>query len=135
MTDKTMSISNQVKYLKTLNGITWILAGISDIFSGAIPSTLTSIFLIISLVLQLKVSLSKKESDDEMSIDNKIKAGAMTQSIMHIIFCTAAVVLFALTSFPNLHLDWKNLIVPVFFIFIGIEYIIWGLSFKKLEEE
>ena len=135
MTDKTMSISNQVKYLKTLNGITWILAGISDIFSGAIPSTLTSIFLIISLVLQLKVSLSKKESDDEMSIDNKIKAGAMTQSIMHIIFCTAAVVLFSLTRFPNLHIDWKNLIVPVFFIFIGIEYIIWGLSFKKLEEE
>ena len=70
-----------------------------------------------------------------MSIDNKIKASAMTQSIMHIIFCAAAVVLFALTSFPNLHLDWKNLIVPVFFIFIGIEYIIWGLSFKKLEEE
>lgn len=135
MTDTTMSISNQVKYLKTLNGITWILAGISDIFSGTIPSTLTSIFLIISLALQLKVSLSKKESDDEMSIDNKIKAGAMTQSIMHIIFCAAAIVLFILTRFPNLNIDWKNLIVPVFFIFIGIEYIVWGLSFKKLEEE
>lgn len=137
MNNKIMSISNQVKYFKTINGITWICAGIFDIFDGIFFSAITCIMLIISVILQLTVSFANKESDDELSSLNRIKAGADTQSIMHIIFCAASVVLLLLTriSFISTAINWKQLIVPMFFIIIGLENFVWGICFKKHEEE
>ena len=93
--------------------------------------------LIISVILQLIVSFANKEDDDELSSLNRIKAGADTRSIMHIIFCVASVVLLLLTriSFISTAINWKHLIVPIFFIIIGFENFVWGICFKKHEEE
>ena len=71
MNKKIMSISNQVKYFKTINGITWICAGIFDIFDGIFFSAATCIMLIISVILQLIVSFANKEDDDEYEYEEE----------------------------------------------------------------
>jgi hypothetical protein len=131
-----MSIGKQMKYLKTFNGIAWIGTGIFEIFDNIPCEILTITCLLCSAFLLVRVQTATKEIEDEMAERNLIGARALTQMQMHILFCVTAVVLMFLSKislpFP---IDWKQVIIPVFFIVIGIEDLLIGIHFKQLEEE
>ncbi len=135
MKDKVMSVKTQIKYLKTLNGIAWIITGISELFDNIPCIILTIVSLLCSIFLFLKVQLSEKEISDEMASRNLADARAMTLMQMHIGFCVASVFLIFFVEFPIAHqIDWSRFIVPAIFIILGIEDLLTGLYFKKLEE-
>lgn len=135
MKDKVMSVKKQIKYLKTLNGIAWVVTGIFELFDNIPCIILTIISLSCSTFLLLKVQLSEKENQDEMASRNLSDAKAMTLMQMHIIFCVASVFLIVFVKFPIAHqIDWSRFIVPAFFIILGIEDLLTGMYFKKLEE-
>ena len=135
MNDKTMSVTNQIKYMKTFNGVAWIFTGIFDIFDNIPCLILTIISLSCSIFLILKVQLSEKENEDEMASRNLSEARAKTLVRMHAILCIAATFLVIFVKFPIAHkIDWSQFIVPAFFIIIGIEDLLTGIYFKKLEE-
>lgn len=137
MDKKVMSISEQVKYLKILNGIMWILIGVFDIFDGIVCSIITAVLLIIAIIFIKVVWNAEKEDDDELSYINRLKASDDTLRIMNIVFfiMCSALLLLRLVSIISIKIPWEKLIVPMFFIVIGIKNIIWGICFKKYEEE
>lgn len=132
--EKVMSIGKQIKYLKTFNGVAWIGTGIFEIFDNIPCEILTIICLLCSVFLLIRVQTSTKEAEDEMAERNLLGARALTQMQMHMLFCAIAVILMVLTKLP-LSFDWKQIILPVFFIIMGIEDLLIGIHFKQLEEE
>ena len=86
MDKKLMSISEQVKYLKILNGIMWILIGVFDIFDGIVCSIITAVLLIIAIIFIKVVWNAEKEDDDELSYINRLNASDDTLRIMNIVF-------------------------------------------------
>jgi hypothetical protein len=131
-----MSIGKQIKYLKTFNGIAWIGTGIFEIFDNIPCEILTIICLLCSVFLLVRVQTATKEAEDEMAERNLIGARALTQMQMHILFCIAAVLLMFLVKMPlPFSINWKQAIIPVFFIIMGIEDLLIGIHFKRLEEE
>lgn len=135
MKNNVMSVKNQIKYLKTLNGIAWVATGIFELFDNIPFLILTIISLSCSAFLMLKVQLSEKENEDEMASRNLSDARALTLMQMHIIFSGASIVLMIFVNFPIAHqIDWSRFIVPAFFIILGVEDLLTGMHFKKLEE-
>lgn len=133
MKKNILSIGNQIKYLKTLNGIAWILTGIFDIFHNPYCSI---ICVVCSIFLMGKVHFSTKEQEDEMAIKNLKDAIASTHTIMDILFCIAIIAIRIITIFSfSQNINWKDLIVPAFFIILGIENLLIGLKFNLLEKE
>jgi hypothetical protein len=135
-----MSIGKQSKYLGILNGVAWILTGIFGFFDNIPCQVLTIIGLLCSLFLLVRVSIAKKESGDEMSDQNLKEALAQTHIEMHRIFTVVVIVLVAISIFSlyrpvDLLINWRNFIVPAYFVIIGIDYLLTGIHFKQLEEE
>lgn len=136
MKKNILSIGNQIKYLKTLNGIAWILTGIFDMFNNTYCTIATIVCIVCSVFLVGKVHFSTKEQEDEMAIENLKDAIVSTHMIMNILFCTAIIVVRVITIFSfSQNINWENLIVPAFFIILGIENLLIGLKFNQLEKE
>ncbi len=136
MKKNILSIGNQIKYLKTLNGIAWILTGIFDIFNNPYCTIATIVCIVCSIFLMGKVHFSTKEQEDEMAIKNLKDAIASTHTIMDILFCITIIAMRIITIFSfSQNINWKNLIVPAFFIILGIENLLIGLKFNQLEKE
>ena len=132
---KVMSIQNQIKYLKTLNGIAWICAGIFKVFDNIPCMALTIVSFGCSVFMLLKVELSEKENEDEMAIRDLNDAKSMTLTQLHVIICVASVFfLFFVKSSLAQQINWSRLIVPAIFITLGIEDLLTGIHFKRLEE-
>ena len=95
------------------------------------------IMLIIAIIFIKVVWNAEKEDDDELSYINRLKASDDTLRIMNIVFfiMCSALLLLRLVSIISITIPWEKLIVPMFFIVIGIKNIIWGICFKKYEEE
>lgn len=133
MKKNILSIGNQIKYLKTLNGIAWILTGIFDIFNNPYCSI---ICVVCSIFLMGKVHFSTKEQEDEMAIENLKDAIVLTHRIMNILFCIAIVILMIILKLHiSLNINLQDLIFPAFFIILGIENLLTGISFNLLEKE
>lgn len=136
MKGKTLSVGKQIDLLYLYIGITWLLAGIFGLFQGIIPNLL-KIFALLGCIIFLTIlSRSKKEMDDEMSIRNLEKAKAKTQTNMHIITCCIICIIRIIDfipTIPKISVDLQTILVPIFFIYLGIEGIIIGLLFRKNE--
>ena len=78
---------------------------------------------------------SKKEESDEMADENFIRAKALAGDLMHIVLCLATVAVPLMGFIPGSeNWNWPRVMAWSFFILIGIQNLITGFAFKKLEE-
>ena len=76
----------------------------------------------------------EKENDDEMARQDLLKARSHTLKILHSIFCFGMLFLAIFLKFPIAEkVSWRQMITPIFFIAIGLEYLLIGIFFKLLE--
>ena len=134
--EKVMSINSQVFWGKTFVGFLWIGAGISGMFDTLFFNFLHMLFLACAVVLMVVILRAKRENDDEMSEYNYMKAKAISTTIMHIIYCIAMIasaLCFGLLQ--DAGLSWGRIIARIFFIIMGIQDVVIGIVFHRLEAE
>lgn len=135
-TSKQLSIAQQVFWGSIVVGILWIIIGITDMFNNT-PAKIIHIILLLSTVaIVIFLMRANCEGQDEMSDYNYMKAKARTRDLMHYVFCGAAIVS-ALTFGLLKHaaIDWPQVIVGIIFILMGIQDLITGIVFRRLEAE
>ena len=79
---------------------------------------------------------AKFEKNDEMSEFNYMKAQAVSSTVMYYFFCIAAIV--SALIFGIIKLDSRTfvyIISSMFFVIIGIQDIVIGIVFRRLEAE
>jgi len=131
-----MSIGTQTFLGKTVIGLLWIGVGITDMFNSLIMNIVHAVLLVGSIVVLVVVIRATREEDDEMSAYNYMKAKARTRDLMYFVYCGAAVtsaLVFGLLQ--NADIYWAQVISGIFFILIGIQDLITGIVFRRLEAE
>lgn len=136
MSKKVLSYKDQVKYEYFLNGVLWLLAGILSIPESDVCALISAIFLVCAGGLTVRGIIGKKEKEDEM-------AEAHINEAMSFSFLAGQIMLIALSlvvgDFFGFILkkpvDISNYISEIVFIIVGIQNIIVGVHFKKLEDE
>jgi len=137
--NKSLSVINQMNMLYLYSGFAWILGGIFMLFNDSIICTiLECVAMLVIIVSHIFVMRAKKESQDELSIRNYHKARSHAMTYMHIVVFLIVIALQIFGTFfsnNSLSIDVKGLLIPSFFIGIGIEYIITGILFRKYERD
>ena len=132
---KPMSCAEQIRLLKVVSGIAWIVVGIFGCFENTICLIIQILALLLCAINIIRVSAAKKENSDEMAEENLCKAKAKTLDIMHGVFCVIAIAAIFILGRNTITLDWAKVIPATFFIVLGIEELIVGVVFRKLEDE
>lgn len=133
---KQMSIGSQTFLGKVVIGVLWLALGITDMFDGLIMNIVHAAVFVGTLAVLVVVIRANREEDDEMSDYNYMKAKAKTRDLMHFVYGGAAVVsalVFGLLQ--NVDIYWAQVISGLFFILMGIQDIITGIIFRRLEAE
>lgn len=132
---KVLSIGSQIFLGKVVVGICWIIAGISGYLGGLLGDILQIIFLLGAIIPMILLQRSKKEESDEMADENFTRAKAQAGDLMHIVLCLATVAVPLMGFIPgSVDWNWPRVMAWSFFILIGIQNLITGFAFKKLEE-
>lgn len=135
---KPMRITEQIKLLKVVSGIAWIITGIFSCFENVVCSVIQLLAVIVSMMIVIRVSVAQKEYPDEMADENLCKAKAQTLDIMHIIFMAASIVAIMailILGIENIALSWPKVIPGIFFFTTGVEDLCVGIAFQRLEAE
>lgn len=137
--NKPLSVISQMNMLYLYSGAAWILGGIFMLLNDSILFTiLECIAMLVIVVSHIFVMRAKKESQDELSIRNYDKARSHALTYMHIVVFLMVIALQIIGTFfydNPISIDVKGLLIPCFFIGIGIEYIITGILFRKYERD
>lgn len=135
--NKSLSVLNQMNMLYLYSGFAWIVGGICMLFEGILPTILEIFAMLVIIITHIFVMKAKKEEQDELSIKNYDKARSHAMTYMHIVCFVIIIALQLIGTFLSdaLSIDVKGLLVPCFFLGIGIEYIITGLLFRKYERD
>ena len=131
---KQMTILTQNRYSRILNGIAWIGAGIFDIPDNPVCFNISMVFVAFAVFLLLRVGLSSTESEDEISVRNLTKARELTMIWTQTIFLVIWVAAGFVQAMP-LHVEWGRLFAPTFLILAGLEDLLVGFHFRRLEKE
>lgn len=134
--NKAMSISIQSFWGRIVIGILWIGVGIVEMLDGLVVNIVQAVLLVGAVIILVAVTRADREKGDEMSDYNCTKAKAKTSDLMHFVFCGAAIVsalVFGLLK--NADISWTRVIPSLFFILIGIQNLIMGVVFCRLEAE
>jgi len=135
---KEMSFAEQIHTLKTERGIIWIIVGVLNCFDSAIMSVLRIIALVFCIIEIFRVSRAKRENSDEMAEENLEKAKARTLDLMHNVFLLSSIIAMSAAFILDkgvVAVNWTKTVPVVFFIIYGIEELLTGLIFRKLEAE
>ena len=132
---KSMSFADQIRLSKVVCGISWIVAGFSGFFDNIVCSIIQFLAYLIFPISIILISTAKKENPDEMANENLCKAKAKTLDIM--CFCIAIIGIMAiLIQIPNtISLDWSKVVTAAIFFVLGINELLVGVIFQKLEAE
>lgn len=135
--NKSLSVLNQMNMLYLYSGFAWIVGGVCMLFEGILPTILEIFAMLVIIITHIFVMKAKKEEQDELSIKNYDKARSHAMTYMHIACFVIIIALQLIGTFlsDDLSIDVKGLLVPCFFLGIGIEYIITGLLFRKYERD
>lgn len=132
---RILSIGSQIFLGKVVVGICWIIAGVAGYLGGLVGDILQVIFLLGAIIPMILLRRSKKEESDEMADENFIRAKALAGDLMHIVLCLATVAVPLMGLIPGSeNWNWPRVMAWSFFILIGIQNLITGFAFKKLEE-
>jgi len=135
---KEMSFAEQIHTLKTERGIIWIIVGVLNCFDSAIMSVLRIIALVFCIIEIFRVSRAKRENSDEMAEENLEKAKARTLDLMHNVFLLSSIIAMSAAFILDkgvVAVNWTKTVPVVFFIIYGIEELLTGLIFRKMEAE
>lgn len=132
---RSMSFAEQIKLLKVVTGILWIVAGICSCFDNTVCSAIQMAACILGIIIIVGISVAKKEKSDEMADENLCKAKAKILDITHLSSCIIAIVAILIQGNTTITLDWSKAIPTAVFIILGIEELSVGIAFRKLEAE
>lgn len=139
---KPLSISSKMLWGGIIIGIFRVAFGIIGCFESVDIRFIATLFLVLSAVIQVVLFMVKSEEDDEMSESYLKEAKSMASDISNIIILCLITVLLIASVFVDtkeitkrLSADILNLAIHVPFIFIGINNIMTGVIFRKLEAE
>lgn len=133
---KTMSISTSLFLGKIVLGILWICIAVTNCFDGLFASISSIVLLLAAIVILIILSKIKPANEDEMSDYNYKEARAIASEIMHIIYLILAIATpFVLTKFDISDWNWPIILGNIFYMLVGIQNILVGIYFRKLEAE
>ena len=125
---KTMSYDNQIRYEYLLSGIMFVISSILEI--------LQTIFMFIGVFFMFKPFFSNKEEEDEMAAANLNRAcyrGLLTGQICMILI--DIVISSVLSGLMHMDINITAYFSVIVFFVIGIQNIIVGYNYRKLEDE
>lgn len=131
-----MSIGMQMFWGKIFIGCAWIGSGICGIFDNLLCNILHIVCLAAAVAVMVVLMRVDLEEDDEMSQHNYTEAKAKTTNVMHIVFCICSILsalFFGLLK--NADLPWHRIVAEMFFLLMGIQNIVTGIIFQRLEAE
>lgn len=137
-TKKELSVTEQMDLLYLYSGIAWIIGGIFMFFDGILFTIIEIIAMLTLVISHIFVMRAKKENQDELSEKNYHKARSHALTYMHVIYAVIIIALQLIGLFnrdASLTIDVKELLIPLFFISLGIEYIMIGFLFRKYERD
>ena len=132
---RTMSFAEQIRTIKFVNGHAWIMAGIFGCFDNVICRIFQILALLVGMINIFYVFAAKGERSDEMADENLCKAKANALDKMQRIFCFIAILAMLTNGEITITLDWPRVIPAVLFILLGVQDLIVGRTFRKLEDE
>jgi len=135
---KILSVTDQMNLFCFYSGIAWLIGGIVLFFDGIIFTIIEILAMLAICITHIVVMKAKKEQQDELSIKNYHTARSHALSIMHVIYMVILIVLQVITTIPAnsaISIEIKDMLIPAFFISLGIEYIIVGFLFRKYERD
>ncbi len=135
---KSLSVVEQMNMFYLYSGIAWIVSGIFGIFDGTIFTLIECIAFLTLIITYILTMHAKKENQDELSIKNYHKARSHALTYMHIIYMSLICILQLANMFfqtKSMTIEINKLLIPLFFISLGIEYIMIGLLFRKYEKD
>ena len=133
-----ISISKQHFWTTTIIGLLWVGVGIADMFSGLMADAVSIVLMLIPFVIIAILAKSNCENGDEMSTYNHMQAKARTRDLMHYVYGCAAILsalVFGLLQKSGADMHWGRVISALFLILMGIQDIITGIIFHRLEAE
>ena len=137
---KTLSLRTTAFWKNTFSGILWVGVGISGMFRNSVCEimhiALLASVLFIGIILSAFAVASKIDKNDEMADYNYIKARATASGVMYFFYCIGAIasaLIFGLMK--NADISWPRIISNMFFIVLGIQDIVIGIIFRRLEAE
>ena len=132
---RTMSFAEQIRTLKFVNGHAWIIAGIFGCFDNMICRIIQILALLVGVINVFYVFAAKGENSDEMADENLCKAKANALDTMQRVFCFIAILAMLISEKNTITLAWTKVIPAVFFILLGAEDLLVGITFRRLEDE
>ena len=133
---EVMSIGRQIFLFYTVGGTAFIASGIFELFENIFCNIADIIAMLIAVYAIVTVMKAEKEENDEMSLHNIRLAKARTQEIIYMSILIIGIFLSCITMLPlDLDIDWNIWIESIFDIYIGINSLLIGITFKKLEED
>ena len=133
---KTLSISTKAFLGKIVLGFLMIVIAITKMFDGLIWEIVSILFLMLVIGILVVLSKMKSEEDDEMSLFNYKEAQSKVSDIMFILLLSIAILgpdILSETDTSNINLP--AVLGSVFYFIVGVQNILTGVIFRKLEAE
>lgn len=123
----------QAQYFYT--GLAWLVSGSMSLIGTPICLVIDALSLLVALVLTLSLFRRNQEEADEMAESNINAAMAMSFVIGNLILIIISIVFGNIaSSILDFSIDISRWLSPSILMFLGIEYVIVGIYFKKLED-
>lgn len=135
---KKLSVGTEVFLSKIVAGALWIAVGVCGMFRSLICSIVQVILLAASAFLATRLLRMRFEEGDEMYEQHLTRAKACAGDIMHMIYCVASVVATVSLALLDRHgadLSLPRIFAESFFLLMGIQDLLTGLFFRRLEAE
>jgi len=136
MKKEPMPIGKQIFLSKIFVGCTWIGSGVFGMFDNLACNILHLLCLAAAVTVMVVLMRADLEEDDEMAEYNYTRANAKTTNVMHIVFCAGSVLSAIVVGLlKDANIPWYRVIPEMFFFLMGIQNIVTGIIFRKLEAE
>lgn len=133
-----LSFTDQMRIRYALHGIAWMIAGVFKFFDNIPCRFISTVAIAVSVFLLVKFMHADRELEDEMARENLHKAKSATLDSLRIIACVVLIIFAVIDiafSTELLAANIKSVIVPIMFIWMGIENLLIGLFFNRFDKE
>lgn len=136
MSKKELSYRKQIMIQFVINGLCWIVSGVTCCFKGRVFGLVSAIAMAVGMFFMISIFVRKRQSADEMATANLNQAAATAfwigQMILMLFYLVFNKFLMELTG---IRIDLNPFFSGGVLAFLGILNVIVGLGFKKLEDE
>ena len=113
-----------------------LVIALTNTLDGLIWDIISVLFLMVVAGILIALSKMKSEEDDEMSLFNYKEAKSKVSDIMHLFLLVIAVIVpIILSKIDTSDISLPIIVGSVFYSVVGIQNILTGIIFRKLEAE